>query len=299
MARYDLTSLKLFVTACRHGSITASARINNITPSAVSKRLADLEAVAGESLLRRSKQGVEPTEAGEVMMRYAQAISRMTERLDLALEEFHMGVTGQVRIAANISIITQFLPQALARFLVPYPNIRFELQELSSKNVVAAVIDGAVDVGLCSDFVNHRGLQKQAYRTDKLMVLAPGGHPLAGQKQVSFKQVLKYDQVALWGDSSLQAFLREHAEKLGKTLKVCVEVMSFDGVRNMIEAGLGIGVLPDGAILPYLETRDLVAVPLEESWATRELVMVARDFRGQSKAAQLFITQLLSEECPA
>ena len=103
------------------------------------------------------------------------------------------------------------------------------------------------------------------------MAFAPVSHPLSSATSVRLEALAQYDMVGLQAGSSLQAFLDAEAVRQGVSLANRVEVMSFDGVRRMVEAGLGVGILPFGAVEPFTERTDLALIPLDETWANRKL----------------------------
>ncbi len=292
MVRHDLLTLQLFTAVAECGNIAQASALHNIAASAVSKRIADLEYGMGVPLLYRRHRGVALTPAGEVLLRHARAITHMTERMSADMSEFASGVRGHVRIAANISAIAQFLPDDLASFVNANPDVRIELREENSDTILSLVRDGLADLGIYNGVMPADDLETLSYRRDRLVVIVPCGHALDGADSVDFAHVLDHDLVGLQTGSSLQAMFRAKAAELGRTVRVRVEAMSFDGVRRMVRAGLGIAILPDGAALPYAETSRLAVVPLAEPWAAREIRIAAREMSSLPKVVRVLIDHL-------
>jgi len=215
---------------------------------------------------------------------------------------FAHGVRGQVRMAANTSAITQFLPEDLADFVRLHPEIRIDLTEATSDDIATMVRTGRSDIGLVSSVVTTDGVESLLYRRDTLMVISPAGHPIRTKAVACFDDILAHDLVGLQAGSSIQAFLDEKARGLGEHLSKRVEVMSFDGVRRMVEAGLGIAVLPFGAVEPYANGTTLQATPIDEDWARRELRAVVRSLTVLPKATRLLLHHLCDDlqrlRCP-
>lgn len=292
MVRHDLLTLQLFTAVAECGNIAQASTLHNIAASAVSKRIADLEYGMGVPLLYRRHRGVALTPAGEVLLRHARAIAHMAERMSADMSEFASGVRGHVRIAANISAIAQFLPDDLASFVNANPDVRIELREENSDTILGLVREGLADLGIYNGVMPADDLETLSYRRDRLVVIAPCGHALDGVDSVDFARVLDHDLVGLQTGSSLQAMFRAKAAELGRTVRVRVEAMSFDGVRRMVRAGLGIAILPDGAALPYAETSRLTVVPLAEPWAAREIRIAAREMSSLPKVVRVLIDHL-------
>ena len=164
MNQYDLVSLQLFVAIVDQGNIAAAARSNNIAASAVSKRISDLEARLGVALLYRLRDGAQPTPAGQALYRHAKNIEHILKDASSELSEFALGARGHVRLWASVSAVTQFLPDDIAAFVQSYPEVRIELREDVSLNIVEAVRTGFADVGIYSVHIGSTDLQERVYR---------------------------------------------------------------------------------------------------------------------------------------
>jgi len=295
--RIDLTSLQLFVAVCELGGIGRAAQQAYTAASAVSKRLSDLEAAVGTPLLHRSRRGAVPTPAGESLLHHARAVLFGLERMQGELAEYAEGVRGHVRMHANLSAIVQFLPEDLGAFARAHSQIKIDLQEHLSPAVAQAVAEGAADLGICSLHAGSDadGLQSRPYRKDRLVVVAPRGHPLAGRGAVRFGEVLEWDIVGLHAGSSISLAMRAAAAQAGRVLRQRIQVTSLDAMCRMIDNGLGVGLLPDRAFALMQGMGALAAVGLQEPWAERELRLVARDFAALPAAARLLADRIAPE----
>ena len=126
--RLDLTSLQLFVAVCELGSIGKAAEREFIAPSALSKRLSDLEATLGSPLLHRHSRGVHLTPAGQSLLHHARSVLFSLERMQAELSEYSDGARGQVRVHASISATVQFLPEDLGAFIRAHQAIKIDLE---------------------------------------------------------------------------------------------------------------------------------------------------------------------------
>jgi DNA-binding transcriptional LysR family regulator len=293
--RLDLTTLQLFAAVCEHGSIGKAADKEFIAASAVSKRLSDLEAAAGTALLYRHARGVNPTPAGEAFLHHARSVLLSLDRMQGDLAEYAEGIKGHVRIHANISAIVEFLPEDIGAFAKKHSKIKIDLQEHLSSDVIRAVHDGAADFGICNPQADFKGLQHQNYRQDRLVLVTPKRHALSRKKQIDFVDSLDFDHVGLHSNSALYLAQRRAAADVGKQLQLRIQVTSLDAMCRMIDNGLGVGVMPDRAFELVGSVGDLVAVPLADAWALRDLLIVARDFSTLPAPAKLLVDHLLSK----
>ena len=295
--RIDLTSLQLFVAVCELGSIGRAAEREFLAASAVSKRLADLEAAVQTPLLLRHSRGVRPTPAGESLLHHARTVLFGLERMQGELDEYAGGVRGHVRVHANISAIVGFLPEDLGHFAGSYPHIKVDLQEHLSGAVQYAVREGAADLGIChlGAAAGATALEARSYRSDRLVLAVPEGHALAGREGVRFDEVLDWDIVGLHANSSISLAMRAAAATAGRPLRQRIQVTGVDAMCRMIDNGLGIGLLPDRAFTFLQGVGRLRAIALHEPWAERQLSLVARDFSALPVSAQLLAEQLAAQ----
>ena len=291
--RLDLTSLQLFVAVCELGSIGRAAEREFIAASAVSKRLSELEAAADTALLYRHSRGVTPTPAGESLLHHARTVLFGLERMQAELSEYAEGVRGHVRMHANISAIVQFLPEDLGAFARAHSQIKIDLQEHLSPDVLHAVQEGAADLGICNTGGNGASaLQSRPYRTDSLVLVVPQGHALSAQAAIHFAEVLDWDIVGLHANSSISLAMRAAAAVAARPLRQRIQVTGLDAMCRMIDNGLGVGLLPDRAFALMRGVGHLQAIPLTDAWAQRELRLVARDFDALPVTARLLVEHL-------
>lgn len=289
--RFDLTTLELFLSTVEQGSIAGAAQAKSIVPSAVSRRISDLEYRLGTALLYRLPKGVEPTEAGHTLVRHARNLLRLTDRMEAEMSEFAEGVRGHVRIVANTSAITQFLPEDLSAFKTENPEIRIALREETSERAVHDVSEGLADIAIFSEVVDAGELEIFPYRQDQLVVVAPKGHLLAGRKKLKFADTLAHPHVGLQPGSSLLGHLEQMADEAGQAIDFAVQVTSFDGVRRMVENGLGIAILPVGSLA---DKNELEIIPLVDPWAHRTLLAGVREANALPRVVRKLLQNLIA-----
>ena len=291
--RFDLTTLHLFLSAVDEGSIAAAAGVNAIAPSAISRRISELEHRLNTPLLYRKTKGVEPTAAGDALVRHARNLVRLMGQMEAEMSEFSDGVRGHVRIVANSSSIAQFLPEDLSTFKADFPDIRIALREETSERCVQDVREGLADIAIFSEATSSQDLEVFVYRQDRLFVIAPSDHPLAAKNTIQFFETLQFEHVGMQPGSSLLGQLIAQAAELEKTILFAIQVTSFDGVRRMVESGLGIAILPDGVAPNPTEGGRLSVIPLSDTWATRTLYVGVREVSALPLVVRKFLTKLI------
>lgn len=299
LARFDLVSLQLFVAVARSGSITRGASQCHLAVAAASKRISDLERHLGVSLLYRHANGVKLTEAGRVCFQHALDVLEGVERMSGAMSDYAAGVRGQIRIWANTSAITQFLPDDLSAFMRAHPGIRITLEERNSIEVVAALRENRADIGIFAERTQTEGVAVFEYRRDQLVLITPKDHPLAQRRSLSLADALDYDFVSLADATSLAERLHAESSRLGKPLRLRIHVRSFDAVCGMVRTGLGIGVLPQLAAQPHVKSMGLKMIRLTDAWAQRTLLLGLRDIEALPLPVRLLAGELSEEAAGA
>lgn len=276
---FDLVDLRLFVNAVEYSSLTRGANASALSLAAASARIKNLESALGTPLLYRTKSGVHPTPAGETLLHHARTVLAQLRHLSGDLQQYAQGIKGHVRIFANTTAVSEFLPGALGRFLATHPPVNIDLREHGSPEIVRAVHEGKADIGIVAGYVSTVGLQTLPYREDRLMLAVSTRHPFAGRRSMRFVDALDHDFVGLDPRTAMQAFVDRIVRDLGRELKLRIQVGSFDAMCRMIEVNVGIGVLAESAARRHQRTTAIHVAELEDSWAVQPLHLCVRDLR--------------------
>lgn len=297
---FDQLDLRLFQAVARLNNITRAAESQHLSLPAASARIRALEAHAGVALLHREARGVSLTPAGEAFLHHARAVLRQTEDLRADLKEYAKGLRGHVRIHANTTAVTDILPAVLPDFLRANPQVNVELQERSNREIVIGVLDGDADVGIVSTRMEAPGLRAIHFSTDNLVLVVPGKHRFARRKSISFAETLDEAHVGMHAGSTIREQLSTVTEQLGRSLRLRVELASFDAVCRMVAAGVGIGVVPAISARRHLEELPIVQVELTDAWRVRERYALVREGEAPAPFAQALVDALVAHgsACP-
>lgn len=293
--QYDLIDLRLFVAIAEARNLTRGAARVHLAPSSASHRQRLLEASIGTPLLVREPRGVSLTRAGEALLRHARQVFAQLEQMHADLTPFAQGVRGHVSLWANTHATHTFLPDSLAAFLQRYPQVSVTLEEHTSPDVVMAVARGEVDVGVVAESVAGADVELIPYRADRLVLIAPADHALAQRASTLFAQVLDYPFVMLHAGSAIHTFTMNAAAALGRHLEVRIQVRSFEAVCRMVSAGVGVGLVPLGAVPAGAARAALTVIELDEPWAQRDLKVCVRKRESLSGFSAALLACLVGE----
>ena len=294
--RYDLPDLRLVAAIADSGSLTRAAALVHLAPSSASHRLTQLETALGVPLFVRHARGLLPTAAGVSLLRHARQVFAQLEQMHADLAPYASGLHSQVTMFANTNAINCFLPEDLGDFLREHPQVRISLEEQPSPAIIQAVAAGQVELGVVAAEGSLAGLETQPYRRDRLVLIVPAAHPLAGQPALAFARVLAEPFVCLHAGSAIHTFMMNHAARLGSRLDVRIQVRSFNAVCRMVAAGVGIGMVPRSAV-PQASP-GVATVEITDDWAPRDLQLCVRSSAALSPAAGALFRHLAGKAMP-
>ena len=278
--RFDLVTLNLVLAIAETRSITRGAEREHLALAAASKRLSDLETRLGVQLFERRARGVEPTAAGHALVRHICSLHASLHAMEDEVAEYSRGIRGHLRIVANASAIAECLPPDLAAFSRAHPDIRITLEDQTSAELQRSVAEGRADVGIFVPPVLESRLQTWHYREGTLVLITPQGHPLAdraARSAVRFADLLDFDFVGQHTGAALQQMLLAHATEQGRPLRTRMQVRGFDAIAQLVEAGLGVALMPSAVAERLARLFRLNRIALDEPWARREYLVGVRE----------------------
>lgn len=290
--RFDFTDLSLFRHIVEAGSITHGAARAHLALGAASTRIRNMEDTLGAALLTRGRQGVRPTQAGRTLLQHARTILAQAEILREDLGVYADGLTGQVRVLSNTNALTEFLPDTLSSFLATHRHVSIDLEERLSDEIVDLIADGVADIGIIAGTVDAGRLTTYPFRSDRFVLVVARDHPLAEQSKIGFVDVLDYDFVGLDRASALQRFLAGKASRIGRPLRLRVQLRSFDAVCRLVEANVGVGIVPETTAQRAAKSSAIKVVELADAWAPRDLTICVRDFDALPPYAQQLVNHM-------
>jgi DNA-binding transcriptional LysR family regulator len=283
--KIDLSALQMLVAAVEERSLAKAGEREHLVTSAASKRIAELERQVGTALLVRHNRGVEPTPAGAALYHKAKAILNSVRTLEDMCEDFSPDGIPKIRLAANRSAIVQFLPADIRAFQSGSPKSRLDLVEAYSGDIPRMVSNQEVDIGIYHAAGAAPGVVSFPYRSDRVVLVVPRGHPLAQATALHLDDARTYDFLGYFPRHSFEAFLELAGPTLSGPMNVKIQVANYEARCRMVREGLGIAVMPELIADTYLGLLGLVKIPLLDDWAKRQFYVCARDRAHMRMAA--------------
>lgn len=290
--------LQLLIHISEEKSLTRGAERSHLSLSAASMRMKAFEEVVGTQLLYRTKLGTTLTPAGIIMFRHAKLIFNQLGMMRGDMHEHAQGLKGYIRIFANATSISASLPMVLRQYLTAYPYVDVELRERLSSDGVRAVLDESADIAIVSDDVSTEGLEVFPYCHEALVLATATTHPLSGREKVDFAETLEFPYIGLHEGSALYQFLARQAQIHRSWFSTRIQVGSFEAICRMIEAGVGIGILPESAAQRYARIMSLKLIELADPWSLRASLICVRSFEQLPVFARRLVMMLSDRHSP-
>lgn len=292
----DLVTLRLFVAIVEEGSFARTAERENIAVSAVSRRISELENRFGITLLDRRDRRVTPTAGGQTVFDHVRVVLDQLHLMLRDIDDLREGTTGRVRIQTHSSVGSTLLPDIVASFVRLHPRIDVRIDEMSSHEIPAGIRNGTAEIGLVTGPIEADDLMLIPWSTDDLTAILPREHPLAQRENVGFPELLEYPFINMHRHNALLGRFRREAQALGKSMIERAHAASFESVRKLVAAGLGVAIVPAIAAYatPEAEAEEIAVRPLQEIWARRNLMACVRSQEHLLGASRLFLAHLMS-----
>jgi len=259
----DLRHLRLVVAVAESGGQTRAARKLNLTQSALSHQLRELESRVGAPLFIRASRGMVLTAVGERILASARRVLHEVETLERDLiTETTDGNAGVVRLATECYTCYHWLPAVVTAFRQEWPRVDVRIVAEATANPVRALLDGALDLAIVAGDVDERRLGCTSLFEDEQVVVVAPSHPLALQPFVEPEDLREEHLILYTTHSSENSVLREVLRPAGVEPRNLTRVQLTEAIVELVKAGLGVSVLARWAIAPQLRDRSLVGIPL-------------------------------------
>ena len=287
---FDLADLRAFLSVVDLGSFRAAADNLHLSQSAVSRRVDKLEEALGVELFVRTTRRIELTTIGRTFVHKARSVMHEFESALVGIADFAERISGVVTVACVPSAVGHFLPGVIRRFHALHPRIRVRLIDESSAELLLAVANGEADLGLTYIGTQEPDIEFEPLLEDRFVVACTSDHPLARHKRVSWSEIARHDFISLAQGSGNRFLLDQALAHVERKPDWFCEVQHVPALVSLVEAGLGIGIVPRLALPPKGR---VVTVELAEPALSRTIGIIRRRGRPLRASAEQFQRLLL------
>ncbi len=290
-----LETLKVFCDVVETRSFSAAASQNFVTQSAVSQQIRTLEQRYGRRLLERTRGNVQLTPAGEILYQVSKEIVQRYGEMESRLQALAHQIAGTLRVATVHSIGLYELSKPLKRFLKAFRKVHLHLEYSRSTKIYEDALKGHIDLGIVAYPARRPQITLLPFREDKLALVCPPTHPFARHRRVSIRKLQGEPMVGYERDIPTRKETDRMLRRHGVEVRYVMELDNIETIKQVVEIGSGIAILPEPAIRPEVKGRSLVAVQFSDAVFLRPLGIIHRQGKHLSPAAEKFIEYLRAE----
>jgi DNA-binding transcriptional LysR family regulator len=284
---FDLADLRAFLGVADLGSFKAAADALHLSQSALSRRVDKLEDALGVLLLARTTRKVELTTVGRSFVPKARNVLNELESALLGIRDVAERISGEVTLACVPSAVAYFLPGVIRQYHRQYPGIRIRVIDESSSEILLNVARGEADFGLTYIGAQEADIEFEPLLEEPFVVACPRDHPLARRRKLSWAELAQHDYVTIAQGSGNRLLIDQALAHSSTRPRWFCEVHHVTALVSLVEAGLGLGVVPRLAMPPRGHPA-LVSIALHAPQVSRTLGLIKRRGRALTAAAQLF-----------
>ena len=285
----NLHLVRIFVAVVEYGSLTRAAEALNISQSAASRDVQELERQLGLALLERRPRGVVPTAAGQELAAHARKIFALEQLAEASLGELRGLQKGKLAIGASSTIGIYMLPELIGDYHRRYPGIEIFLDIGNTQQIVDHLLEHRLDVAYVEGPVEQAGLQPLPWREDELVLIAAPDHRLAQRQRIEGRDLASAPFVLREAGSGTREVMEQALAARGIAVEVVMELGSTEAVKQAVAAGLGVSIVSRFTIQLELAVRRLVALPIADLTIRRRLARIQMPDRPSSRALEAWL----------
>jgi DNA-binding transcriptional LysR family regulator len=284
--------LAAFYAVARELSFSRGAERLMVSQPAVSQQVRSLEAALGLELFDRMPKGIRLTEAGELLMGYAERMDALEREAAATLEELRGAKRGRLTVGASFSIAAYLLPEVLGAFRRRWPEIELRLEVANSRAIAQRVSDHSLDMGLTSAPVGSADLLEEPFHHDRIVAIVSSGHALSRAGRVTLERFGREPLLVREAGSGSRAVVEKALVERGLAWRSHLELGSTEAIKGAVAAGVGVAFVSDFAVVPEVAVGRLAVIPIAGLDLRRALYLVRARGKQQKRAEIAFLERL-------
>jgi len=288
----NLNHLAIFHAVAANASVSAGARRLHISQSAVSKQLGEFEQTLGVTLFDRLPRGVRLTEAGRLLVGYANRLFAIEAEAEEALGDLRTLKRGRLSIGASRTIGAYLLPDVLARFRRSHPEVELALQVDNTRAIETKLVAGEIDVGFTEGVVDNEFLQYRVFAQDELVVIAAPAHAAVAAAPLTPAALTRYPLLMHEVGSGTRAVTERMFADRNLAVRPAMTLASSEAIKQTVATGVGLALMSSAAIRTEVDAGTLVTVPFKGLRLKRDLFLLQLKTASISPSLEAFLALL-------
>jgi LysR family transcriptional regulator, low CO2-responsive transcriptional regulator len=287
-----LEQLRFFHAVAESGSFTAAAKELHLTQPAVSSQLKNLEDELGQRMFERVGRSVRLTRAGEVLHTHTRRIFQQVREAEVILEDLKSLQTGRLYLGTVDVMSIYVLPSIFRVFHSRFPRVEISIEVDDTTNISRGVLERRYDLGFATLPLREQNLMSIPVYNDVMRAIAPAGHPLAGKKLVTLQELANTTMIVYKQGSVTRSIIEQIFRSQGIELEPDMEIDRPEAMKKLVEAGLGVSIMPEMSIEREVEEGSLVVLPTGDISFERQLGLIYRPWQVFSPSVVAFLSIL-------
>jgi len=292
-------SIRVFLTVVDKKSFSKAAKALFLTQPAVSFQIQMLEEYYGTRLFDRVSRNITLTEAGHLLLKYANQMSKLQSELEREMQELTGTAKGRLLIGASTTIGEYIVPYLLGAFKKKYPEVELSLEVGNTEDIETKIHDTSLDIGLVEGPISTKDIEREVFLKDQMVLIVSHDHPWAKLEKVSVFELDKYPYISREKGSGTRNETEQHLKKAGfsaNNLNVIMELGSTSAIKAAVESGLGISIISRWAAKEKVKLGQLAQLGFKEDNFEREFSIIYHKKKFRTQAADEFLRFIKSDE---
>lgn len=285
-------ALKVFVLAVEHKNFSRAAEELHLSQPGVSLQIRNLENEFGTKLIHRSPKHVELTQAGEILYHHAKKILGLYDLAKEQINQLRNVVTGSLKIGASFTIGEYILPRLLAQFAKKYAFVDIQVTIANTEEITQAVRSHQLDIALVEGSVAYTDVEIVPFMEDEMILIFSKNHPLSHLDRVTIDDLQHQIWVFRESGSGTRAFSDKFVRDCELLINKSYEFSSSQGVKEAVEAGLGIAIVSKWIVRKELQAGEVKTVDMNDLRLSRQLSILRPLNIVNTMAAEVFVEKL-------
>lgn len=288
----NIDSLRIFCDVVQYQSFSRGAAINNISQSAATQSVHRLERHFGVQLVDRSKRPFVLTPEGQACYEGFREVLELFDSVESRVRSLREEISGMVRVAAIYSIGLHDMRQCMQDFMRRYPKAKVRLEFLRPNKVLDAVHNAEADLGIVSYPTQSPDLNVIPLRSEKMVLVCHPKHKLAKEKSITAEHLQGEEFIGFDRDLSIRKEIDRYLRQRSVTIRMMMEFDNIETIKQAIQIGAGVSILPEPTIRDETRQKSLTAVRLIAPELLRPVGIVHRQRRVFTPTAAKFVEML-------
>lgn len=294
MKNTTLRQITVFLTVARHLHYTRAAHELGMTQPSVSMQIRQLEDNLGIALFELVGKRTFLTEAGQELYRYCHKIHQQLAEAETTLERLKGAQGGQLRLAISPTA-KYFMPRLIAAFTLKHQDIVIDLHITGRDGLLAQLENNERDMVVMGSAPADDTLEGMPFLEDPLVVIAPPTHSLAGKRKVLATELAMERFLMREPGSDTRAVTNDFFRRQGIEPQTTMIINSNEAIKQSVQAGIGLALVPTQSVTLELEVGRLVALELDAPTLQRVWYLVHRREKRFSAIAEEFRNFVLNK----